>query len=160
MAKVCMSGPIPWISFLIVQVLVSTTLPQRRSSNRHRREVMAQRHVLRDILLGNAPLDLVFSVLHPADVAVNDSGMVLLADELVALRMLERILHLHAFERHNGPLDILAGLVSRGLDCGLDRENVLPGLPAMALVHDAGAADLLGVDVVYADKPVELLVVL
>jgi hypothetical protein len=58
-------------------------------SHGHRREIVAQRHVLRDVLLRDAPLDLVFSLLYPADIAIDNAGMVLLADELVALRMLE-----------------------------------------------------------------------
>src|SRR5215475_10993017 len=72
----------------------------------------------------------------------------------------ERVLHLHAFERADRALDVLAGLVAGGLDRGLDGEDVLPGLPAMALVHDARATDLATVYVVDADEPVELLVVL
>ena len=105
-------------------------------------------------------LDLELAVLDPADVAVDDAGVVLLADHLVALRMAERVLHLHAFERLDRALDVLAGLVARGLDRRLDGEHVLPALPAVALVHHARAADLAAIDVVDADQPVELLVVL
>ena len=61
-------------------------------------------------------LDLELAVFHPADVAVDDAGVVLLADHLVALRMAERVLHLHAFERLDHAFDVLAGLVARGLD--------------------------------------------
>src|SRR5437764_111281 len=49
--------------------------------HRQGREVMSQRHVCDELLLGNALLDLEFSVLHPADIAVEHSGMVFLADE-------------------------------------------------------------------------------
>jgi len=58
-------------------------------SHGHRREIVAQWHVFRDVLLRDAPLYLVFSLLHSADIAIDDAGMVLLTDELVALRMLE-----------------------------------------------------------------------
>jgi hypothetical protein len=68
---------------------LATVLPPRLSSHGHRREIVAQWHVLRDVLFRDAPFDLVFSLLHPADIAIDDAGMVLLADELVALRMLE-----------------------------------------------------------------------
>src|SRR5262249_26465785 len=66
-----------------------TVLPPRLSSHGHRRQIVTQWHVLRDVLLRDAPFDLVFSLLYPADVAVDDAGMVFLADELVALRMLK-----------------------------------------------------------------------
>ena len=51
---------------------------------------MAKRHVLGDLLLRDAPLHLEAPVLHAADVAVDDAGVVLLADVLVALRVAER----------------------------------------------------------------------
>jgi hypothetical protein len=68
---------------------IATMLQPRLSSHGHCREVVAQRHVLRDVLLRDPPFNLVFSLLYPADIAIDDAGMVLLADELVALRMLE-----------------------------------------------------------------------
>src|SRR4051812_45993723 len=119
---------------------------------------MPDGHVLGELLLGDAALDLELAVLDPADVAVDDADVILLADQLVALRMGERVLHLHALERLDGALDVLAGLVAGGLDRLLDGKNVLPRLPAVALVHDASAADLARVDIVDAEALVELLV--
>src|SRR5262249_47773439 len=113
---------------------------------------MPQRHVGGELLLRDALLDLELPILNPADVAVDDAGVILLADELVALGMAERVLHLHAFERVDRAFDVLAGLVAGSFDRLLDREEVLPGLPAVALVHDARAADLAAVDVVDADE--------
>src|SRR6185437_8719020 len=98
------------------------------------------------------------SVFDAADIAVNNSDMVLLADDLVALRMRQGILHLHPFQCLDHPLDVLAGLVAGCLDRLFEREDVFPSLPTMALVHDALAADLARIDIVDADELVELLV--
>src|SRR5215471_847612 len=113
---------------------------------------MPQRHVGGEFLLRDALLDLELPVPDAADVAVDDAGVVFLADQLVALGMAERVLHLHAFERMDRAFDVLAGLVAGGFDRLLDREDILPGLPAVALVHDARAADLAAIDVVDADE--------
>src|SRR6516225_1568517 len=126
-------------------------------SNRHFRQVMAQRHVFGEFLLRNSLLDLELSVFHAADIAIDNADVILLADELVALRMGQRIRHLHAFKRPDYAFDILARLVAGRLDRLFEGEDVLPGLPAMALVHDALAADLARVDVVDAEELVELL---
>src|SRR5262245_37408470 len=101
----------------------------------HLRQVVSQRHVLGELFLRDPLLHLELAVFDTADVAVNDADMIFLADDLVALRMRERVLHLHAFERLDYSFDILAGLVARGLDRLLDCENIFPCLPAVALVH-------------------------
>src|SRR5262249_16243384 len=130
-------------------------------SHRHLGQVVPDRHVLGELLLRDAPLHRQLAVLHATDVAVDDADMVLPSDELVALRMGERVLHLHAFQRLDHALDILARLVAGGLDRLLDGKDVLPGLPAVALVHHAArAAGVARVDVVDAHELVELLVVL
>ena len=74
--------------------------------------------------------------------------------------MAEGVRHLQALERADRASHVLARLVAGGLDRLLDRKHVLPRLPAVALVHDAVAALLAGVDVVDADQAVELAVVL
>src|SRR5205814_9927105 len=129
-------------------------------SRSHRRlgQVVAKRHVLGEFLLRDPLLDLKLSVLHAADIAVDNAHMVLLADDLVALRMRQRIRHLHPFQCLDNPLDFLAGLVAGRLDRLLQREDIFPRLPAMALVHDALTANLACIDIVYADQLVELLV--
>src|SRR6185437_13891050 len=116
------------------------------SLHRHLRQVVPQWHVLEKLLLWNSLLYFELSVLHAADVAVDDADVVFLADDLAALRMRERILHLHALKRLDHAFDVLAPLVAGRLDRLLDCKQVLPGLPAMALVHHPLAADFAGVD--------------
>src|SRR5439155_14970710 len=82
------------------------------SSGRHGREIEPSRHVLDQFFLGNLLLHLKASVLYATDVAVDDTGVVFLADQLVALRMTDRVLHLHAFQRLDHAFDVLAGLVA------------------------------------------------
>src|SRR5215510_11513495 len=94
----------------------------------HLRQVVSQRHVLRELFLRDPLLHLELAVFDAADVAVNDADMIFLADDLVALRMRERVLHLHAFERLDYSFDILAGLVARGLDRLLDFVFILSGV--------------------------------
>src|SRR5262249_7989839 len=130
------------------------------SSRRHRREVMSQWHVFGEVFLWYPPFDLEFSIFHPADIRVDDAGMVLLADELVALRMGERVLHLHAFERLDRTLDVLPCLVARFLNRRLDGEYILPGLPPVTLVHHSRATNLAAVHIVDVDELVEFLVIL
>src|SRR6267378_7613571 len=120
----------------------------RKRLRRHLRKVVAQRHVPGELFLRDLLFDLELSAFHPADVAVDDADVILLADQLVALWMGERVLHLHPLERLDHALDVLAGFVSGLLDRRLEREDVLPGLPAVALVHDALAADLACIDIV------------
>src|SRR4051794_35811584 len=86
--------------------------PHAPRSDRHRRKIVPQRHVLREIFLRDPPLDVELPVLHAADVAVDDAAMVFLADDLVALRMRKRVLHLHALERLQHALDVIALLVA------------------------------------------------
>jgi hypothetical protein len=83
-----------------------------------------QGHVGGEFLLGDALLDLELPVLDPADVAIDDAAVVLLADELVALGVAERIFHVQALERSDRALDVLAGLVARGLGRLLDGEDI------------------------------------
>src|SRR6516165_12050647 len=85
-------------------------------SNRHFREVVAKRHVFGELLLRNSLLDLELSVFHAADIAIDDADVILLADDLVALRMGERIRHLDAFERPDDAFDVFARLVAGRLD--------------------------------------------
>src|SRR3974390_3469693 len=92
-----------------------------RPLHRHSREVMPERHVLGEFLLWNSLFDLQLSIFDPADVAIDDSDMVLFADYLVALRMRERIRHLHPFEHPDDALDVLARLVAGLLDRLLER---------------------------------------
>src|ERR1700758_2140365 len=118
---------------------------------------MPKRHVLGEFLLRDPLLDLKLSVFHTADVAVDDADMVFLANDLFALRMGERILHLHPFPRLDSALDVLARLIAGSLNRLFERENIFPGLPALALVHHAAAADLARIDIVNAEELVELL---
>src|SRR6476659_5487533 len=60
---------------------------------------MAKRHVLGEVFLRNPLLHLQLPVLHAADVAIDDSDVVFLANVLVALRMGQRVLHLHPLEK-------------------------------------------------------------
>src|SRR6516225_5710682 len=101
-------------NFTSLWVVRATLLRPRPApcSNRHLREVVAQRHVLGEFLLRNSLLDLELSVFHAADIAIDDADMVLLADDLVALRMRQRIRHLHAFKRADDAFDVLARLVA------------------------------------------------
>src|SRR5581483_9387271 len=112
---------------------------------------MPKRHVLGELIFRNALLHLVFPALNSADVAVDDAAMIFLADEFVALRVADGVLHLHAFKRLDDALDVLACLVARSLDRLLNCEDVFPSLPAMALVHHALAAYLACMHVVDAD---------
>src|SRR5262249_22367104 len=153
--------PMPSLPPVTSAVLPLSCRSMSGLSDGHLGQVVPDRHVLGEFLLRNAPLDRQLAVLHATDVAVDDADMVLPADELVALRMGERVLHLHAFQRLDHALDILARLVAGGLDRLLDGKDVLPGLPAVALVHHAArAAGVARVDVVDAHELVELLVVL
>src|SRR3979411_2623117 len=127
-------------------------------SHLHGRQIATQRHVLRELFLRNSLLDLELSVLHATDVAIHDASVIFLAEELVALRVGERVLHLHAFEGLDHAFHILAGLVAGGLTRLLDGKDVLPRLPAVALVHHAPAADFARVDIINADELVEFLV--
>src|SRR5882724_12732955 len=127
-------------------------------SYRHLRQVMPKRHILGEFFLRNPLLDLELSIFHATDVAIDDSDMVLLADDLVALGMGQGIFHLHSFQCLDNPLDVLARLVAGRFDRLLEGEDVLPGLPAMAFVHNALAADLACIDIVDAKQFVELLV--
>src|SRR5262249_35168681 len=87
----CSVLPVLAVSACTAESAACNTALLRRygRSHGHRRKIVAQRHVFCDVLLRDAPLDLVSSLLYPADVAIDDAGMVLLTDELVALRMLE-----------------------------------------------------------------------
>src|SRR5689334_7330663 len=86
--------------------------PARLASDRHLRQIVTQRHVLGEFLLGNSLLHLKLSVFHAADVAIDDADMVLLANDLVALRMSERIFHFHSFQRTDDALDVLARFIA------------------------------------------------
>src|SRR5262249_4432570 len=87
----CSALPVLAVSACTAESAACNTALLRRygRSHGHRRKIVAQRHDFCDDLLRDAPLDLVASLLYPADVAIDDAGMVLLTDELVALRMLE-----------------------------------------------------------------------
>src|SRR5260221_7272926 len=86
------------------------------ASRWHGREIEPSRHVLDQFFLWDLLLHLKASVLHATDVAVDDTGVVFLADYLVALRMTDRVFHLHAFQRLDHAFDILAGLIAGHLD--------------------------------------------
>src|SRR5581483_12104371 len=77
-------------------------------SHAHLRQIVPDRHVLGEVFLRNPLLHRELSVLHTADIAIDDAYMVFLADYLVALRVRERVLQLNAFERLDHALDILA----------------------------------------------------
>src|ERR1700730_15988838 len=132
--------------------------PTAAPLGRHGRQIKTNRHVLDQFLLGNLLLHLEPPVFDVANVAVDNPDVILLADQLVSLRINDRVLHLHAFQRLDHALDILAGLIAGGFHRLFNREYILPALPGMTLVHYALAAELARMDVVDLDQLVVLAV--
>jgi hypothetical protein len=117
-----------------------------------------ERHVLGEFFLWDLLFDLQFSAFDTADIAVDNADVIFLADHFVALRMIKRVLHLHAFERLDDTLDVLTSLIPGLFDGLLECEDILPRLLAVALVHYTLAANFPRIDVVNSKSLVEFLV--
>ena len=71
----------------------------------HLLQIMTHRQIFREFFLGNFLLDLVAARLDAADVAIDDAAVIFLAQQLVALRMAERVLQLEELNRTWGHTD-------------------------------------------------------
>jgi hypothetical protein len=112
-------------------------------------EVVARREPLFQVFGGDLVLDVDLAILDAAHVVVNDGLVILAANMLRALRMLEGFLHLHAFKSPDEVRCVLLRAPPGILDRLLDEEDALPRRPVMAAGdHPVGTgfASIDGVD--------------